>query len=154
MEQVEQGPAGERKEKPLLHLYDESVAVDPVRSRTMSRIRSKNTKPEVALRRALWATGRRYRVHDKSLPGTPDISNKGRKVAIFVDGCFWHGCPRHFKAPKTRREFWEEKIRRNRKKRAHVLGAFEPEWHILQVYECEIREEFDAVMAAVGNAFT
>lgn len=62
------------------------------RSRMMSKIRSKNTKPEMAVRRTLWKSGLRYRVHDRTLPGTPDISNKRKRLAVFVDGCFWHGC--------------------------------------------------------------
>ena len=64
-----------------------------VRSRIMSNIRSKNTKPELFVRRILWRHGLRYRIHNRTVLGTPDTSNKRRKLAVFVDGCFWHGCP-------------------------------------------------------------
>src|SRR5687768_13670459 len=93
----------------------------PNRSRIMSRIRGKDTGPEIQLRKAVWKLGGRFRVHSKTIAGRPDMSNASARVAIFVDGCFWHGCPRHFRAPKTRREFWEEKIRRNKVRRSIVL---------------------------------
>lgn len=123
--------------KPLLHLFDGDAPVDPVRSRTMSKIRGKDTGPEMEVRRWLWSQGIRYRVHDRSLPGTPDISNKSRKVAVFIDGCFWHGCPRHYKTPKTRSGFWDEKIRRNREKRQRVRGQYPEDWTIVEFFECD-----------------
>ena len=67
----------------------------------MSKISSKNTSPELLFRKILWKEGFRYRIHDKSIIGTPDVSNKSKKIAVFVDGCFWHGCPRCYTAPKT-----------------------------------------------------
>ena len=82
----------------------------------------------------------RFRVHDRSLPGTPDISNKSRKIAVFVDGCFWHGCPEHFRMPKTRTEFWEEKVRRNRRKRRAVLDQYPEDWNVIQFFECKAEE--------------
>jgi len=77
------------------------------RSALMGRVRQRGTKYELILRRALWKAGYRYRLRNK-LPGTPDIVFSGVKVAIFVDGCFWHGCPVHGSLPSTRQEFWEE----------------------------------------------
>lgn len=145
--------APQRRPKPLLDLFDRDVPVDPVRARTMSRIRGKDTGPEVKLRKALFAKGLRYRVHDRSLPGTPDISNKSRKVAIFVDGCFWHGCPEHFKVPKTRSDFWQEKIRRNRKRRAAVLSEYSSEWAVFQFYECRIQKALGDCVTAIRGAF-
>lgn len=73
------------------------------RSYCMSRIRSRDTKPEVMLRRTLWQRGLRYRIHS-DLPGRPDIVFPSRKIVIFVDGCFWHRCPQHWKAPKNNAE--------------------------------------------------
>ena len=143
----------EREIKPLLRHYDDSVPVDEVRSRTMSKIRAKDTRPELALRKALHAKGLRFRIHDKSLPGTPDVSNKSRKVVVFVDGCFWHGCPRHFKVPKTRSEFWREKIQRNREKRIEVMAEYGVEWMVFQFYECEIGSELDAIVEGISAGF-
>ena len=80
------------------------------RSRMISKIRSKNTKPELAVRRMLWKAGLRYRIHDGTLPGTPDISNKRLKLAVFVDGCFWHGCPICHNMLQTNIDFWCFKI--------------------------------------------
>lgn len=87
----------------------------PERSLLMSKIRAKNTKPEIKLRKALWAIGLRYRIHDKKLPGTPDIVLKKYKLAIFVDGEFWHGKDWEIKKKKisTNRDYWIPKIENN-----------------------------------------
>ena len=79
----------------------------------MSRIRSKNTKPEIEFRKYVWNKGlRNYRVHRK-LPGKPDLYFGKSKVAVFIDGCFWHKCPKCYRSPKTNKKFWHEKIQRN-----------------------------------------
>lgn len=75
----------------------------------MARVRSRNTAPEVALRKALWALGKRYQLH-APIPGRPDIVFAGHRVAVFVDGCFWHGCPVHFIPPRNNAEWWQQKI--------------------------------------------
>ena len=83
------------------------------RSQLMSKIRSKNTQPEVLLRQYLWAKGvRGWRLH-KKLPGRPDLYFGPKKVAVFIDGCFWHKCPECYRAPKSNKRFWNAKIRRN-----------------------------------------
>lgn len=82
------------------------------RSENMSRIRSRDTAPEVKLRKALWRQGLRYRL-GYDLPGRPDLTFIGPRVTVFVDGCFWHGCPVHYSAPTTRHEFWARKLRDN-----------------------------------------
>lgn len=84
-----------------------------VRSYNMSQIKSKNTKPEILVRKFLFAKGLRFRLHDKNLPGKPDIVLKKYKTVIFVDGCFWHGHDKckYFIIPKTRTDWWLEKIR-------------------------------------------
>ena len=103
----------------------------------------------MALRRVVHALGGRFRVHVKDLPGTPDMANKRARVAVFVDGCFWHGCPRHFKLPKTRRAFWREKIRRNREKRRRVLAEYPARWIVLQIHECKLEASLKAYAARI-----
>lgn len=113
------------------------------RHKCMSHIRSKETGPELALRKMLFHKGFRYRLYDRRLPGTPDIVLPGSRTAIFVNGCFWHGhkdC-RLVRIPKTNTEFWRTKIRRNivrdEKDRAllEALG-----WNVLTVWECELNK--------------
>ena len=112
------------------------------RSYNMSCIRGKNTKPEILVRKGLHARGFRFRLHNKKLPGSPDVVLPKYGVAIMVNGCFWHGhkgC-RYATKPKTNVEFWEIKIARNRHRdevtNAHLeaLG-----WHVITVWECELR---------------
>ena len=99
----------------------------------MSRIRGKDTKPELVLRRALTALGVRYRVHNRRVPGTPDLSHTGSRVAVFVDGCFWHGCPRHYRPPRSRVEFWARKLEYNRDLRKRVTARLSG-WNVLQIW--------------------
>lgn len=110
------------------------------RSEVMSRIRSENTAPEMRVRRALWAAGLRYRLHDKRLPGKPDMVFVSRRIVVFVHGCFWHGhegCPRH-RLPKSRVAWWTAKIRRNIERDAEVRAALESAgWTVLVLWECE-----------------
>ncbi len=112
----------------------------PERSANMARIRSKDTQPEMAVRRLLHALGYRFRLHRRDLPGTPDICFPGRKKAIFVHGCFWHrheGC-RRTTTPKTRTTFWEDKFRRNVvRDRKNMTGLIEVGWDVMVVWECE-----------------
>ena len=114
------------------------------RHHCMSRIRGKNTKPEILVRKGLHARGFRFRLHNKKLPGSPDVVLPKYGVAIMVNGCFWHGhkgC-RYATKPKTNVAFWETKIARNRHRdevtNAHLeaLG-----WHVITVWECELRGE-------------
>lgn len=119
------------------------------RSYNMSRIRGKNTKPEILLRKELWKRGFRYRLKNK-LPGKPDIVFPKIKFAIFVDGCFWHKCSQHYKAPKDNAEFWEEKISKN-VKRDQIVDAelFSLGWKIIRVWEHEIKKDLAAVILAI-----
>jgi DNA mismatch endonuclease (patch repair protein) len=114
------------------------------RSYNMSRIRSKNTKPELILRKALFAIGFRYRLHDKKLPGKPDIVLKKYRTAIFVHGCFWHGhkhC-KYFVVPKTRTEWWLNKIVGNQNNDAVKKVALRREgWNVIDIFECELKKE-------------
>lgn len=110
-----------------------------MRSKLMSSIRGKNTKPELTVRKMLWSKGFRYRIHDKSVCGTPDISNKKKKLAIFVDGCFWHGCKICYKEPKTNSEFWRKKIQDNKKRRSIVKKRLRSEgWKLIEIWGHEV----------------
>jgi len=109
----------------------------------MSRVRQKNTKPEIVVRQVLHAMGYRFRLHNKDLPGTPDIVFPGRRKAIFVHGCFWHRHPGCKKAstPKTRVDFWASKFAANEARDARKLAELqELGWATMTVWECEIRD--------------
>ena len=107
----------------------------------MSRIRGKDTKPEMLIRRGLHALGFRFRLHRRDLPGRPDLVFPGRHAAIFVHGCFWHGhdCPM-CKMPTTRPEFWRAKIDGNRDRDTRTIDALTAAgWRVLVVWECAVR---------------
>lgn len=111
------------------------------RSYNMSRIKGKDTKPEILLRKWLWANGYRYRLHRKDLPGKPDIVFPGRRKVIFVHGCFWHrhDC-RYFKWPKTNVDFWQEKISGNvSRDHRNIAELKKMGWQTLVIWECEIK---------------
>jgi DNA mismatch endonuclease, patch repair protein len=113
------------------------------RSWNMSRIRGKNTKPEVTVRSLLHRMGYRFRLHRKDLPGTPDIVLPKYKTVMFVHGCFWHrhpGCKFAY-VPKSRVEFWSEKFRQNSERDQRARDDLEQlGWHIITVWECETRD--------------
>ena len=112
-----------------------------VRSRMMSGIRTRNTKPEVLFRKGLHGRGYRYRLHPTDIPGKPDFVLARHRVATFVHGCFWHqhDCAL-FKMPSTRRDFWQAKLDRNRRRDAAVAeNVVMAEWRLLTVWECAIR---------------
>ena len=111
------------------------------RSQMMSGIRGKDTKPEITVRKGLHARGFRYRLHDKTVAGKPDLILPRYRAAIFVHGCFWHqhGC-HLFKMPSTRREFWKDKLAANRKRDANVRAALlNSGWRILTIWECALK---------------
>ena len=107
----------------------------------MSGIRGKNTRPELIVRKALHARGFRYRLHEKRLPGKPDITFPRHKAVIQVHGCFWHWHHCHlFKWPKTRYEFWSQKIRRNRSRDTETLVDLQNlGWRVLTIWECSLK---------------
>lgn len=119
----------------------------------MSRIRGRDTKPELDLRKAVWRHGARFRCNVRTLPGWPDLASKSARVAVFVDGCFWHKCPKHYRIPKTRTEFWTKKVSRNVEKRAETLASYDASWTVFEFFECEVRERLEAIAADVAAAF-
>lgn len=112
-----------------------------VRSRMMAGIRGKNTKPELTIRRGLHSLGFRYILHDKRLPGKPDLVLPKHRAVIFVHGCFWHGHDCHlFKWPKTRKGFWRKKIERNREIDEDAIAALAATgWRCCIVWECALK---------------
>jgi DNA mismatch endonuclease (patch repair protein) len=112
------------------------------RSKIMAKVTGRNTKPEIAVRKLLWKMGFRYRLHDKNLPGKPDIVFSKKKKAIFVHGCFWHnhtGCKRAT-MPQSNADYWQEKIWRNvRRDRTNIAELESMRWQVLIVWECELK---------------
>jgi DNA mismatch endonuclease (patch repair protein) len=113
------------------------------RSRMMSGIKSKNSLPEMRVRRLLFAAGLRFRLHRRDLPGTPDITMPSRKIAIFVHGCFWHahlGC-KYSKTPSTRTDFWKDKLQRNAERDQRAVDELAlMGWRVLCVWGCATRD--------------
>lgn len=107
------------------------------RSKIMSSIRSVNTRPELKLKRLMVGIGFKY--HPKGVYGSPDFADKKRKIAIFVDGCFWHGCPKHYKTPTNNRTYWVMKIKKNRARDRQVKATLIKEGYlVLRIWEHEI----------------
>ena len=118
----------------------------------MSRVRGKHTSPELALRAALRALGIRYRIHPSTVPGRPDVAHGPSKVAVFVDGCFWHGCPRHYRQPASRVDFWSKKLTYVTNLRKRTLAKLEAlGWHAVEIWECDIRASADGEAAKVAG---
>lgn len=132
------------------------VHTKEVRSYNMSQIKGKNTKPEMLIRKFLFANGFRYRLHDKKLPGKPDIVLPKYKTVIFVNGCFWHGhvnC-KYFKLPETRQKWWEEKTEKNKlndcTKQSKLI---EMGFKVIVIWECQIKNKsiFNTLVKHVKN---
>lgn len=123
------------------------------RSARMRLVKSKDTRPELVVRKVTHNLGFRYRLHAKTLPGKPDLVFSGRKKVIFVHGCFWHrheGCSRA-RLPKTRQEFWLSKLDGNRERDLATLARLaELGWRVLVIWECEIREH-DTLKTRIKN---
>ena len=113
------------------------------RSAVMRRVKGSGTTPERIVRRLIWRLGGRYRLNRKDLPGKPDIVLPGRKLAIFVHGCFWHGhdCARGGRVPKANRDYWLTKIGRNRLRDTAAQAALQTAgWRVETVWECELKD--------------
>ena len=125
-----------------------------VRSRMMAGIRGKDTKIELVIRGALHKRGLRYRLHNRKLPGRPDMTFAGRRVAIFINGCFWHGhdCPL-FRLPRSNTVIWDKKISSNRARDARSLQALHDlGWRTAVVWECAMRKRPPEDVNILANA--
>jgi DNA mismatch endonuclease (patch repair protein) len=135
---------------------NESLISPPASSqaarKSMVGNKGKNTKPEVVLRQSLHSMGFRYRTFSSDVEGRPDIVIKKYKLAVFVDGCFWHGCPKCYKTPKTNTGYWKEKIRRNKTRDKKVNGILkEKGWTVLRYWEHEILDEHQSIAVTIGK---
>lgn len=117
------------------------------RSKIMSRIRGKNTKPEILLRKNLWHSGHKgYRLNYGKAFGKPDICYVGKRISIFVDGCFWHGCPSCYKKPSSNKKYWSEKLKQNKERDMKANIKLKKEgWVVMRFWECQITKEIDKV---------
>jgi DNA mismatch endonuclease (patch repair protein) len=131
------------------------VHTKAVRSYNMSRIKGKDTKPEMLVRRFLHGQGFRYKLHDRALPGTPDLVLPRYNAVVFIHGCFWHGhtnC-RYFVVPKTRTEWWVNKINRNIANYTKATRALRKMgWRIITIWECDLKvNKIDRTFKKIAN---
>ena len=115
------------------------------RSERMARIRGKNTKPELAVRRLAHALGYRFRLHRRDLPGSPDIVFPSRRKVVFIHGCFWHGCPKCVdgkRQVKSNKKFWKGKVEGNRSRDIRNRSLLESQgWKVLTIWECDVKND-------------
>jgi DNA mismatch endonuclease, patch repair protein len=122
------------------------------RRRCMSAVKGSRTKPEQAFRKAAWATGLRYRIKSR-LPGKPDLVFVKKKTVVFIDGCFWHGCPKHATRPATNVEFWRIKLEHNKKRDAAVNRQLARlQWTVLRFWQHEIKEDIEECLRILHKA--
>jgi DNA mismatch endonuclease (patch repair protein) len=119
----------------------------------MARIGGRNTDPELTLQRAIWHEGLRYRLHHRTMAGRPDMVFLGPRVAVYVDGCYWHGCPEHYVAPRTGAIFWSKKLRENvNRDRRQTLALEADGWRVVRVWEHEVYTDLDGVVERMKEA--
>ncbi len=123
-----------------------------VRKRTMQSVKSSNTKLENKVMKALWSKNIRYRKNVKDLVGHPDISIKNKKIVIFIDSCFWHGCPVHCRMPHSNESYWTKKIGNN-KKRDESANKYYSDlgWTCVRIWEHELKEDFDLIVVKIAD---
>ena len=121
------------------------------RSEIMRQVKGRDTTPEMSLRKALWRRGiRGWRIHQKGLPGSPDVVFNKYKLAIFVDGCFWHGCSNCYRRPKSRQDYWDKKLLKNvARDRENDRALFELGWVVLRFWEHEVIKDIDTCILSV-----
>ena len=137
----ERSPSPASRERKIRAVTD--VYSPEKRSAVMRRVKGRNTSPELAVRKALTRLGARYRLHRKDLPGKPDIVLPGRRLALFVHGCFWHGhdCARGARVPKQNRDYWMGKVARNRARDAASCEALTAlGWQVETIWECDLKD--------------
>jgi DNA mismatch endonuclease (patch repair protein) len=135
-------------------LFMVDILTPEQRSARMGRVRQTGTDIELRLRHALWAAGLRYRVKAaKFLPGRPDVVFVSAKVAVFVDGCFWHGCPFHGTRPASNAKFWAEKITRNQQRDRQVDEKLSAAgWRVLRLWEHEVKKDLAGCVSRIRLA--
>ena len=122
------------------------------RSYIMSQIRGTKTKPELIVKEN--TDGRKLRYQPKGIPERPDFANKTKKVAVFIDGCFWHKCPRCYKPPKSNKKYWKAKVERNTKRDRHVNRKMRKEgWTVLRFWEHQVKENKSYVLKKINKSF-
>lgn len=125
------------------------------RSAQMARIRGRDTSPEIALRRALYTRGLRYRVNYRLPAGRPDVVFPSAHLVVFIDGCQWHGCPEHYVRPRTRTEFWDSKLATNvgrDQRQSRELGVLG--WRSLRFWEHEVAENLSGVVERINTVLS
>jgi DNA mismatch endonuclease, patch repair protein len=123
------------------------------RSEIMARIKGKDSGMELSLRRALTEANIRYRKNVNRLPGKPDIAFIGKKVVVFLDSCFWHGCKWHGSMPKSNKEFWRQKIRKNKERDSIVTRDYKQmNWTVLRFWEHELKRDTQKVVSLIRTA--
>lgn len=125
------------------------------RHHCMSRIKGRDTKPEIKVRKSLWKAGFRYRLNSKRLPGKPDIVLPKFKTVVFVHGCFWHGhtC-KYAKLPATNTEFWKQKILSNKERDKRVISDLEQHgWHVIIIWQCQLKKsnEEETILSLIND---
>lgn len=122
------------------------------RHKNMQAVKAQGTNLENLVVNFLWQKGYRFRKNVKDLEGKPDIAIKKYKLVIFIDSCFWHKCPLHYKAPATNFKFWENKISKNQQRDDYVTNYYlAKKWNILRIWEHESKEDFDITLQKVIN---
>lgn len=140
----------------VCHDSEPPALVRPVslsRSEHMARVKGKNTSPERILRSALWEAGLRYRLNYKVPAGRPDLVFPGSKVAVTMDGCFWHGCPAHYSRPRSREDFWSQKLAANTERDTRLTLRLESlGWIVVRIWEHEIFTRLGEAVEIVRRA--
>lgn len=123
------------------------------RSQIMAKIKSKDTKPEIFFRKLLYSKGIRYRTH-YPIDGKPDVVIVSQKIAIFVDGCFWHKCPKCCRLPNSNKDYWIEKIEKNVKRDKKINETLKSKgWKVIRIWEHEIKENLEGALKKVIDSF-
>ena len=123
------------------------------RSQQMARVKNEKTRPELLLRQALWVRGIRYRLKAKTPAGKPDLVFPGAKLAVFIDGCFWHGCPDHYSRPKSKSRFWSDKLHANVTRDGRIRQTLlDAGWHVLRIWEHEVLQNVEGVVEKIQQA--
>ncbi|MFA6027642.1 MAG: very short patch repair endonuclease [Patescibacteria group bacterium] len=117
------------------------------RSEIMAKVRYKDSAIEIAFRKALWHKGYKYRKNSTKYFGKPDLVLAKHKTVIFIDSCFWHGCPKHYSLPTTRKKFWRKKLLRNRERDREVNKYYKRKhWHLIRIWEHSIINNLDKII--------